>query len=261
MRIRGLGSRGGARHGAARRTGCRPRGVVGRGLLPRGGRGGRGDRRGLRAGDRQAGRAGLPSQSKSMREAIAAALEAGQPPDFAFGLQSSAAMSRQWAFDDRLVDLTDAIGHFLEPVRSGCARLGDVAQRETGQKALYGLPMGRTTNHVHVWKSLLEQRGVHSRRHPEGVGRVLVVLVRPGAAGGAQGHRPRRHLGRRPVHGGRRSTPRTGSSSSWLHTRRSTSPATARSSSTIPRSGASSIKAIDELHRLSTAKAAPRPMR
>ena len=29
----------------------------------------------------------------------------------------------------------------------------------TGQKALYGLPMGRTTNHVHVWKSLLERAG------------------------------------------------------------------------------------------------------
>ena len=29
----------------------------------------------------------------------------------------------------------------------------------TGQKALYGLPMGRSTNHVHVWKSLLEQAG------------------------------------------------------------------------------------------------------
>ncbi len=30
---------------------------------------------------------------------------------------------------------------------------------KTGQRALYALPMGRTTNHVHVWKSLLEQAG------------------------------------------------------------------------------------------------------
>jgi multiple sugar transport system substrate-binding protein len=29
----------------------------------------------------------------------------------------------------------------------------------TGQKALYGLPMGRTSYHLHVWKSLLERAG------------------------------------------------------------------------------------------------------
>jgi multiple sugar transport system substrate-binding protein len=29
----------------------------------------------------------------------------------------------------------------------------------TGQKGLYGLPMGRTTFHVHVWNSLLERAG------------------------------------------------------------------------------------------------------
>ena len=29
----------------------------------------------------------------------------------------------------------------------------------TGRRGLYVLPMGRTTNHVHVWKSLLEQAG------------------------------------------------------------------------------------------------------
>ncbi len=42
-----------------------------------------------------------------------AALDAGQPPDFAFGT-SWRTTSRQWAFDDRLVDLTDAIGHFSD---------------------------------------------------------------------------------------------------------------------------------------------------
>ena len=30
---------------------------------------------------------------------------------------------------------------------------------KTGRKALYGLPIGRSTNHLHVWKSLLEQAG------------------------------------------------------------------------------------------------------
>jgi ABC-type glycerol-3-phosphate transport system substrate-binding protein len=29
----------------------------------------------------------------------------------------------------------------------------------SGQKALYGLPIGRSTNHLHIWKSLLERAG------------------------------------------------------------------------------------------------------
>ena len=29
----------------------------------------------------------------------------------------------------------------------------------TGQRALYALPMGFETNHVHVWRNLLEQAG------------------------------------------------------------------------------------------------------
>ena len=45
------------------------------------------------------------------------------------------------------------------PVRSGRARPRTLLDATTGRRALYGLPMGRATNHVHVWKSLLEQAG------------------------------------------------------------------------------------------------------
>ena len=87
-----------------------------------------------------------------------AALEAGQPPDFAFGL-AVRDYYRQWAFDDRLVDLTDAVGHFSDLFDPDALAWATLLNAKTGQKALYGLPMGRTTNHVHVWKSLLEQAG------------------------------------------------------------------------------------------------------
>ena len=40
-----------------------------------------------------------------------AALEAGQPPDFAFGVRLQDYIG-PWAVDDRLVDLSDAVGHF-----------------------------------------------------------------------------------------------------------------------------------------------------
>jgi multiple sugar transport system substrate-binding protein len=91
-------------------------------------------------------------------EAIAAALEAGQPPDFAFGLLFSSYVG-QWAFDGRLVDLTRAVGHFSDLFDPDALAFTTWRNARTGQKALYGLPMGRTTYYVHVWKSLLERAG------------------------------------------------------------------------------------------------------
>ena len=49
------------------------------------------------------------------------------------------------------------------------------------------LPMGYSTNHIHVWKSLLERAGFALDDIPKEWEAVLVVLVRPGPACGAQG--------------------------------------------------------------------------
>ena len=49
--------------------------------------------------------------------------------------------------------------------------------------------------------------GLHPRRHPERVGGLLVVLVRPGAARRAAGHGPRGHLGHRTADVGQAATP------------------------------------------------------
>ena len=89
---------------------------------------------------------------------VAAAVEAGQPPDFAFGLPLANLVS-EWALDDRLVDLSDAIGHFSDLFDPELLNRAMLLNARTGQKALYALPMGRATNHLHVWKSLLEQAG------------------------------------------------------------------------------------------------------
>ena len=89
---------------------------------------------------------------------ILAALEADQPPDFAFNMRIDPYFMK-WALDDRLVDLTKAVGHFsdlFDP--DGLARVR-VRNAQTGQAALYGLPIGRSTNYLHVWKSLLEKAG------------------------------------------------------------------------------------------------------
>jgi multiple sugar transport system substrate-binding protein len=89
---------------------------------------------------------------------VAAAVEAGEPPDFVFSvviIQDDA----QWAYEDRLVDLTDAVGHFADLFDPDALDAVTLPNATTGQRALYLLPVGFATHHVHAWKSVLEQAG------------------------------------------------------------------------------------------------------
>jgi multiple sugar transport system substrate-binding protein len=89
---------------------------------------------------------------------VESALEAGQPPDFAFGLLLYQHIA-QWAFDDRLVNLSDAVGHFSDLFDSDAIDRATLFNASTAEKALYGLPMGRSSDHIFVWRSLLERAG------------------------------------------------------------------------------------------------------
>ena len=57
------------------------------------------------------------------------------------------------------MDLTDTVGHFSDLFDPDVLTWAELLNQKTGQKALYALPMVRASNHVHVWKSLLEQAG------------------------------------------------------------------------------------------------------
>ena len=72
----------------------------------------------------------------------------------------STPISAQWAYEDRLVDLTDAIGPFSDLFDPDALDAGHAAQRQDRADG----PSTRcrwagSTNHVHVWKSLLERAG------------------------------------------------------------------------------------------------------
>jgi ABC-type glycerol-3-phosphate transport system substrate-binding protein len=136
---------------------------------------------------------------QELPDKIRAALAAGQPPDFAFGYLLVNYMG-EWALDDRLVDLAGAGGHLSDLFDPDVLAWMTWRNARTGQRALYGLPMGRTTTHLHVWKEPARARRPHGGGYPKGVGGVLVFLVRPSAASRAPGHGPRRHLERRSAH-------------------------------------------------------------
>jgi multiple sugar transport system substrate-binding protein len=97
-------------------------------------------------------------QQTELPDKVQAALASGAPPDLAFGILLYQ-YPAQWALEDRLVDLSDAVGVFSNLFDREALDRAVWRDAKTGQKALYGLPIGRSTNHIHVWKSLLERAG------------------------------------------------------------------------------------------------------
>ena len=91
-----------------------------------------------------------------MQVKVPAAIEAGHPPDFLFGTIYAFG---QWAYEDRLIDLSDEILPFASLFDPNTLAFATLLDATTGRRALYALPMGFATNHVHVWRNLLEQAG------------------------------------------------------------------------------------------------------
>jgi multiple sugar transport system substrate-binding protein len=88
-----------------------------------------------------------------------AALDTGRiTPDFVFTVAETQPYE-QWAYEGRLVDLTDAVGHFSDLFDPDALERMTLLNGTTGQRGLYLLPMGFATHHVHVWKNLLERSG------------------------------------------------------------------------------------------------------
>jgi multiple sugar transport system substrate-binding protein len=98
----------------------------------------------------------LPSGAS---EEVQAALEAGQPPDFLWGLGGTTGGAEQWAYEDRLVDLDETLGPLRDLFDPDLLERATLLNGRDGEAGLYALPMGRITNHIHVWQSLLERAG------------------------------------------------------------------------------------------------------
>ena len=99
----------------------------------------------------------LPQQAE-LPDKLEAALKSGQPPDFTFGLWLDTYIPR-WALEDRLVDLTDAVGSFSNLFDPRSARPGHAAQCQDRAAGPVRPADGPIMDHIHVWKSLLEGAG------------------------------------------------------------------------------------------------------
>ena len=101
----------------------------------------------------------LVSNQSAAGEEVQAALEAGQPPDFLWGLGGTTNGAEQWAYEDRLVNLDQALGPLRELFDADLLERATLLNGRDGEPGLYALPMGRITNHIHVWQDLLERAG------------------------------------------------------------------------------------------------------
>ena len=99
----------------------------------------------------------LPAQNQVF-DSVQTALAAGQPPDFLYSTVSDT-WAGQWAYDNRLVDLGDAIGPVLDLFDADAIDVSTLLNGKTGRRGLYALPVARASNHIHVWRTLLERSG------------------------------------------------------------------------------------------------------
>jgi multiple sugar transport system substrate-binding protein len=91
---------------------------------------------------------------------LVAALEAERRTrDFVFTVAETQPYE-QWAYEGRLVDLSDVVGHFSDLFDPDVLERATLLNGSTGRRGLYLLPMGIASHHVHVWKSLLERAGL-----------------------------------------------------------------------------------------------------
>jgi multiple sugar transport system substrate-binding protein len=98
-------------------------------------------------------------EQAELPDELQAALKAGQPPDLAFGTWLNQYAS-VWASESRLVELTATVASLPVAFDADSLARWTMLDTRTGQSALYGLPIGRTGNYLHVWKSLLARAGL-----------------------------------------------------------------------------------------------------
>jgi hypothetical protein len=168
-----------------------------------------------------------------MNDKARAALAAGQPPDFLYG---TITVWGRWAYEDQLADLEDVLRPVLDLFDADAVDAAMSLNGTTGQRGLYGLPMGRRSNTSMFGKASWSRRASRSPTSrksgtpsgPSGATGCSRRCARLWAAttSGVSGS-PWRPM----------STPRMGSNSSSSRTGRLGSTATAVFRSTTPRYG------------------------
>jgi multiple sugar transport system substrate-binding protein len=107
------------------------------------------------------------SPQESVPKAVAA-LDAGTPPDVAYGDVFDFQVAGKWAYEGRLEDLSDILvpmkANFLPVTLETTYMLNG----KTKKRAYYAFPMKRQTMHIQYWKDMLAEAGYKESDIPTG---------------------------------------------------------------------------------------------
>jgi hypothetical protein len=117
-----------------------------------------------------------------------AALDSGTVPDVAYSDTYDVQAQGKWAYEGKLEDLSDILLPMKDKFAPNTLETALLYNNVTKKKAYYGL------------EGSPGEGRLQGKRYPDRLERLLVVLVRQGAAGDPQGDREP-HLWRRPANG------------------------------------------------------------
>ncbi|HLT01773.1 MAG TPA: extracellular solute-binding protein [Geminicoccaceae bacterium] len=89
-----------------------------------------------------------------------AALTAGNPPDLAFGFLFDLQHTSRWAYEGQLEDVSDVIEPMKDRFQEVALESVYLLNGQTGERSYYAFPTQQQTEHIHVWKSLLDEAGL-----------------------------------------------------------------------------------------------------
>lgn len=91
---------------------------------------------------------------------VVAAIEAGNPPDVAFGHLFDWQTTPRWAYEGALVDVSDIVdtmrADFLPGIEESIRMMNGV----TGAEGFYVVPIEQQTTHVHYWSDIMADAGL-----------------------------------------------------------------------------------------------------
>ncbi len=88
-----------------------------------------------------------------------AALDAGTVPDVSFGLTYDFQAAGKWAFEGKLVDLSEILTPMKDKFLANTLSTAYLYNDKTKKKAYYAFPVYQQTIHIQYWKDMLAEAG------------------------------------------------------------------------------------------------------
>lgn len=108
----------------------------------------------------------LYSSDDILNQAVVA-LENGNPPDILFAHRADYTLQPQWAWEGKLVDVSDVLAPYQEEFTPAALEAAYLYNNVTGDRSYYGVPIEQQTIHLHYWRDLLTAAGLDETQIPQ----------------------------------------------------------------------------------------------